>query len=104
MDKTSLEKKGDKWQISPEFLKSRVLSISILEFEHSPVPATVSREYLRNVQDCGDLPGLYKSMRTHYMQRENLKESELAPHRSPTNEMVDDWYRLSKQFISTKCP
>lgn len=80
--------------IDRKLLKERVLSISILEFEHSPVHATISREFLRKLQQGGKLPALYDRMRKRYRQREYLKELDIKPHKRPTKEMVDAWYQM----------
>ena len=92
-----LEKSNIK-KINIEVLRDRVLGISVLEFEQYPVPATIAREYMRELQRCGDLPGLYKTMRERYRLREHLAEGQIKPHRSPSKTTVDSWLQIIDRY------
>jgi hypothetical protein len=92
LEKSNIEK------IDIELLTDRVLGISILEFEQYPVPATIAREYMRKIQRCGDLPGLYKTMRERYRRREHLAECQIEPDRRPSKKTVDSWLQIIKRY------
>lgn len=95
-----LEKSNIK-NINMEVIENKVLGISLLEFEQYPVPATIAREYMRKVQRCGDLPGLYKTMRQRYRLRENLEEGQIEPYIPPKKETVEAWIKIIDQYDRT---
>lgn len=79
-------------------LEKESISPSLFEFEAYPVGATVAREYLRNVQRCGDLAGLYGAVKARSRRKEFLNEHHTKPHRRPKAETVNAWKDLANRY------
>ncbi|MCP4995656.1 MAG: hypothetical protein GY934_18050 [Gammaproteobacteria bacterium] len=91
-------------QIDSTVLRNESLHPSLLEFEASPVAATVAREYIRQVQRCGDLPGLYQAIKQRSRREEFLSEQKIEPHRRAKNETVNDWEEIVNLYDKQKEP
>jgi hypothetical protein len=79
-------------------LQEDVLPLSLLEFELGPGPATLAWEYLRQVQRCGDLPGLYQAVKADAQRRSPLQADQVPPDRRPRHKTVDRWTSTTKRF------
>jgi len=79
-------------------LQEDVLPLSLLEFELGPAPATLAREYLRQVQRCGDLAGLYRAVKADAQRRSQVKADQVPPHQRPREETVGRWTETTGRF------
>jgi hypothetical protein len=73
-----------------------VVNMAVLEFEERPWPATASREFMRRVQDCGDLPGLYRQMRVAAATPEHAEVMQRDPFDRPPESLTRFWFEMAK--------
>ena len=96
--RTKVLEKNNVNDITLEVFSDNVLHKSILEFESSPLGATLSREVMRKLQQCGDLPGLYGVIKKQNERSDALNEYRRKPHRRPDKEMVKQWHEQIKLY------
>ena len=85
-------------QVDLDVLQHKVLPLSLLEFEFGPQPATLAREYLRQVQHCGDLPGLYRTIKAASQRRTDAVARQVEPYERPRPETVEGWSVTAARF------
>ncbi|MGR9100894.1 MAG: hypothetical protein ACU826_10040, partial [Gammaproteobacteria bacterium] len=85
-------------KIDLDTLTRKSLAPGLLQFEADPVAATVAREYLRRMQGCGDLPGLYRVVKDRSSRLENLSEQKIDPFDAPPDRTVREWADIAEYF------
>jgi len=77
-----------------------VLQMSAIEFEAHPGPATVARWMMIEVQQQGDLPSLYKEIRSQIHQLDPNSAAKIRPDETIPDGLVDYWRRTVEQYLS----